>query len=210
MEDPKAGAANFHLQQVAEGFTVLHESNEAKIEYTPAFLFLAKVQLLTKCFFCSIVLVHGLGGHPYKTWACPRKNSKSSAFQQTATSGPKPPSKRRRKFRHLFRRFYSARGRKENEEREEDEEAHVYWPRDFLAYEEECKQARILTYGYDSKITRGYENANLNTFFSHAKDFLYGLRREKPPRRAVIFVAHSLGGLLVKEVGAQVLESSMA
>ena len=75
----------------------------------------------------------------------------------------------------------------------------VYWPRDLLADEHHCYNVRILTYGYDSKVTRGFSSANQNNLFAHAKDLLYALQREKPARRPVIFVAHSLGGLLVKE-----------
>jgi len=76
----------------------------------------------------------------------------------------------------------------------------VYWPLDFLSSEEWCKSARLLAYGYESKVTKGYANSNKNDFFAHAKDLMYALSREKPARRPVIFVAHSLGGLLVKEV----------
>ncbi|KXJ93659.1 hypothetical protein Micbo1qcDRAFT_172568 [Microdochium bolleyi] len=76
----------------------------------------------------------------------------------------------------------------------------VFWPFDFLAKEDFCSRARILTYGYDSRVTKGYRPANQNNIFSHAKDLLYSIQREKPPTRPIIFVVHSLGGLLVKEM----------
>jgi hypothetical protein len=76
----------------------------------------------------------------------------------------------------------------------------VFWPRDLLTHERWCQAARILTYGYDSKVTKAYANSNKNNLFVHAKDLLHALEREKPKRRPVIFVAHSLGGLVVKEV----------
>ncbi|KAH6687289.1 hypothetical protein F5X68DRAFT_239843 [Plectosphaerella plurivora] len=76
----------------------------------------------------------------------------------------------------------------------------MYWISDLLAAEAGFEKARILVYGYDSKVTKAYANVNQNNLFAHAKDLMYALAREKPPRRPVIFVAHSLGGLLVKEV----------
>jgi hypothetical protein len=39
----------------------------------------------------------------------------------------------------------------------------------------------------------------MSTFFTHAKDLLLALEREKPPRPHVIIVTHSIGRLLVKE-----------
>jgi protein SERAC1 len=74
-----------------------------------------------------------------------------------------------------------------------------HWPRDFLP--RDCSEARILVWGYDSRVSKGYCGSNKSNIFAHAKDLLYSLRRDKPPRRPVIFVAHSLGGILVKEVG---------
>jgi hypothetical protein len=82
------------------------------------------------------------------------------------------------------------------------EAVEVYWPQDLLGEEEFCRQARILTYGYDSRVTRGYRSVNQNGLFAHARDLLYAVQRERSLRRPVIFVAHSLGGLLLKEVSA--------
>ena len=57
-----------------------------------------------------------------------------------------------------------------------------------------------MVWGYDSHITKGFEATNKSNLFGHAKDLLYSLERERTLGRDIVFVAHSLGGLLVKEV----------
>jgi hypothetical protein len=76
----------------------------------------------------------------------------------------------------------------------------VFWPRDLL--KKDFPIARIMTFGYNTNITQGYEAANQGNIFSHARDLLYGLeaKRRQSPNRDLVFIAHSLGGILVKEV----------
>lgn len=85
--------------------------------------------------------------------------------------------------------------------------AGVFWPADLLP--QACPRARILVFGYDTKITNyGRASTNKNSIYSHAKDLLFALSRETEgcraglsgKRRQIIFVAHSLGGIVVKEV----------
>ena len=94
-------------------------------------------------------------------------------------------------------------GRSDNveEERNEEPEAKkIFWPEDLLKVD--FPKARIMTFGYDTKITQGYQAANQGNIFSHARNLLYDLeaKRRQAPNRDLIFVAHSLGGILVKEV----------
>lgn len=50
----------------------------------------------------------------------------------------------------------------------------VFWPLDLLP--EDCADARILTWGYESNISRFFAGpANQNTIFAHARDLLYAL-----------------------------------
>lgn len=137
----------------------------------------------------SIIFVHGLGGHPYSTWAIepPSRSSESS----------RPSSSQSMKS------FFGGLKRKmphEESEASSEPAAKVYWPQDFLPID--CPTTRILTYGYDSQISHGYKAVDVRGVYGHAKSFLNDIRnaRVKNPKRPLIWIAHSLGGLVVKEV----------
>jgi len=72
------------------------------------------------------------------------------------------------------------------------------WPQRLLPAK--FTTARILTYGYDAYIVRGAV-ASRNGLSDHARNLLNDLTsaRDKNPSRPIIFVAHSLGGLVCKE-----------
>jgi hypothetical protein len=77
----------------------------------------------------------------------------------------------------------------------------VYWPRDLLPHT--VPNARVLTYGYDTSIThRVVSLPSKITLYDIAGDFLVALEAERRPdaSRPVLFVAHSLGGIVVKEM----------
>jgi hypothetical protein len=171
----------------------------------------------------SIIFCHGLGGHPYDTWACHRSDTaprnERSRFDTAvpiSADGYGSLGKRQRflsKFRSLGLGSKSSENITQNgndtwqsdttlafPNPETDQSCAIYWITDFLAEEKGLEHARILVYGYDSKVAKLYKNVNQNDFFAHAKNLMFALAREKPKRRPVIFVAHSLGGLLVKEV----------
>lgn len=74
----------------------------------------------------------------------------------------------------------------------------VFWPADLLP--EDCPNSRILMFGYDSKITKYRAGVvNENSVLSHSKDLLFALARERTLDRPLICVAHSLGGIIIKE-----------
>lgn len=76
------------------------------------------------------------------------------------------------------------------------------WLRDFLP--NTIPQARILSYGYDTVLI---ENRNKSSIPDLAKSFLGAIHAArldaKEESRPCIFIAHSLGGLVVKEAVAQ-------
>ncbi|RDW83590.1 uncharacterized protein DSM5745_03916 [Aspergillus mulundensis] len=121
----------------------------------------------------DIVFVHGLGGHPENTWTyTPAKDSR---------------------FRHRFFHFRSDR------KRLIQAVPSVFWPRELLR--QDLSNCRIMTYGYDSDIVSFLAPVDRSSLYQHSNSFLVDLshRRQKWPARPIIFVAHSLGGILVKD-----------
>ncbi|PVH70529.1 hypothetical protein DL98DRAFT_597736 [Cadophora sp. DSE1049] len=76
------------------------------------------------------------------------------------------------------------------------------WPRDLLQYD--VPNTWIITWGYDSNIAKLAEFSSQNSIFGHAENLLSDLamkrRKLKEKIRPIIFVGHSLGGLVIKEV----------
>jgi hypothetical protein len=145
----------------------------------------------------SIIILHGLGGHPHKTFASSLatdlcRDSRLSKNGSSSSSSSKILSRALKKF--TIRRTSPS---SEREISGNALEQGSHWPRDFLP--RDCPHSRIMTWGYDSHITKGYAQSNKSNVFAHAKDLLYSLRRDRALRRPIIFVAHSLGGLIVKE-----------
>ncbi|CAG7853599.1 Nuclear distribution protein PAC1 {ECO:0000255/HAMAP-Rule:MF_03141} AltName: Full=Lissencephaly-1 homolog {ECO:0000255/HAMAP-Rule:MF_03141}; Short=LIS-1 {ECO:0000255/HAMAP-Rule:MF_03141}; AltName: Full=nudF homolog {ECO:0000255/HAMAP-Rule:MF_03141} [Serendipita indica DSM 11827] len=73
----------------------------------------------------------------------------------------------------------------------------ILWLRDLLP--SALPNARVLTYGYDAD-TRSRECVSTQTIRQHADGFAKALARKRTadPRRPVIFIAHNLGGIIVK------------
>ncbi|KAH7316958.1 hypothetical protein B0I35DRAFT_451752 [Stachybotrys elegans] len=134
----------------------------------------------------DIVVVHGLHGHPYKSWTKKRDDAERKRGG-SAQSSLQPGET-------------SETGSTAGQRLSESEP--VFWPSDLLP--KDVPGARVLTFGYDSKITKYLSGpTNQNSLLAHAKDLLFSLSRERIPDRPTIFVAHSLGGIVVKEALAQ-------
>jgi hypothetical protein len=108
----------------------------------------------------------------------------------------KSNTKSSRGFRRLFGKGTSKKS-KSSENATDDVE---YWPEELLPDDQE--NVRVFTYGYESHVTKGYFSANSkSSIFTHGSSFLLALGRQrlKCKGRLIIFVAHSLGGLVVKQ-----------
>ncbi|KAH8589753.1 hypothetical protein B0O99DRAFT_475591, partial [Bisporella sp. PMI_857] len=166
----------------------------------------------------SIVFVHGLQGHPYKTWAC-KKDEKAPDLSPRLPN-PRPNKQRSKKIlrrlipQHLKESVGTSQSGatlenvslgKDQRPVEKDNVFHAsfsFWPADLLPTD--CPRARILTWGYDTKITKYMTAAvNQNGIFSHSKDLLFALQRNRDLNRPLVFVAHSLGGIIVKDMLAR-------
>ncbi|KAJ8131152.1 hypothetical protein O1611_g2472 [Lasiodiplodia mahajangana] len=90
----------------------------------------------------------------------------------------------------------------------------LFWPAKFLPVESGIKEARILTFGYNSNFRPG-SGKNTMTILDFAKDLLndmkYAMDEDSQTdggdlrlgERPIIFIVHSMGGLIVKEACIQ-------
>lgn len=79
------------------------------------------------------------------------------------------------------------------------EESGVYWPRDLL--KNDLKDARIITFGYDVDVVNFWKHAAQDGISGYANDLLgslAGCREGISDSRRIIFVVHSLGGLVTQ------------
>lgn len=157
-------------------------------------------------------MVHGLKGHPYKTWRFTPSAEKAEKTPARSEGGVlELKSSKRLELRNSLKAWIKGSSSKICLDQGATDsprstfsgtptaKSSVFWPADLLP--QLCKNARILTFGYDTKVTKYTSGpTNMSSIFSHGKDFLYSLARMKVPGRPLIFVAHSLGGILVKEV----------
>jgi protein SERAC1 len=75
----------------------------------------------------------------------------------------------------------------------------TFWPGSLLS--EDFPRARIMTFGYDADVVRFWTIASSNRLDDHGKSLAYVLldQRGRDGQRPIIFIAHSLGGLVCEE-----------
>ncbi|KAF1849701.1 uncharacterized protein K460DRAFT_411532 [Cucurbitaria berberidis CBS 394.84] len=134
----------------------------------------------------DVFFIHGLQGHPRGTWTYPPNVSRTDQSQS-----------RRRGFRE--RLSQALRSRPEQVDRVSKHQ--VFWPQDLLC--ESYSNLRIFTYGYDSHVTHWFKGPAMQLdILSHGESLISGLaaRRAEDAGRPLLFVVHSLGGLVLKDV----------
>ncbi|PQE28847.1 Pfs NB-ARC and Ankyrin domain protein [Rutstroemia sp. NJR-2017a BBW] len=134
----------------------------------------------------DIIFVHGFTGHPERTWTHKKGDGRHKANDDDELA--ERPSKIRK-----LNPF--------SKPRQEDLHTAIYWPRDLIP--STVPNARVLTYGYDTHIRHKLgPPANRNTTYDIAWDFLVALEAERraEPLRPALFIVHSLGGIVVKEM----------
>jgi len=141
----------------------------------------------------DVCFVHGLAGHPLKTWLKPSGG--------TVTSHPEAQQQHRSSPSGLKKLF----GRSKAPSTPQPEAAATgqggtYWPLDLVV--KDFESVRVLTYGYDSHPSHFYTGKTTRmTISQHAQQLLQAITdvRGECRGRPIIFVAHSLGGILVKD-----------
>jgi hypothetical protein len=88
----------------------------------------------------NVIFIHGLQGHPKDTWTYTRGAADATDSKPTHLSGLTALLKRKRQ------------SQKENAEAGPSTPLEVFWPFDLLA--SDIKDIRILTYGYDSHVSK--------------------------------------------------------
>jgi len=140
----------------------------------------------------DIVFVHGLMGHPKSTWLF----GKDPGAQSKVFSGD--TAQKRSLWRKLSGRDKPG-GKSCNKSVENTQ--YCFWPYDLLPEDDIISNARILLYGYDSHPTHFYKTGtNQMTITQHAENLMHNVAgvRAQCRGRPLIFIAHSLGGILVK------------
>lgn len=135
------------------------------------------------------MFIHGFTGHPERTWTHKRGDARHRNEDDNDGELVEPRSKVRR-LNPLSRTHHGG-----------NSDTAVYWPRDLIPIT--IPYARVLTYGYDTHL-RHYLGppVSKNTVYDIAWNFLVTLEAERrlEPSRPVLFIAHSLGGIIVKEM----------
>ena len=127
----------------------------------------------------SIVLVLGLFGHLENTWSADIQSEHGHSVER----GDSEPQFKRTK-----------RGDEKRVNR-------VFWPRDLLP--RVFPNSRIMTWGYDVTINHLISSSSKSSIYHHSETLLGDLASkridESEKETPIIFIAHSLGGIIVKD-----------
>ena len=142
----------------------------------------------------SVILVHGLFGHAEYTWTF---------------NGPQAPISKS----DIWSLYGVANSYMKVDDLGHKVKANApkpFWPESFLPVD--IPNSRIFTWGFHSDIKKFFESSDEKNTLAYLGDRLLddvldqNWRRECPDR-PIIFVAHSLGGLIVKRVSVLLLDT---
>ena len=84
-----------------------------------------------------------------------------------------------------------------------DGDRRVLWPQELLKQIQDLQNVDIYTWGYDANIDNFLSPASTNTLHQHANGLIWDLVNERTSARTrnarIIFIVHSLGGLVIKD-----------
>ncbi|CAH0055113.1 unnamed protein product [Clonostachys solani] len=138
----------------------------------------------------NVIFVHGLKGHPKHTWG--RETTRGGTTHQRIDVGL---NRRMVSIRSLLKR-----GKTTGTALSEAGNQHKpFWPEEFLS--RDLPDARIWTYGYNADVIQGmFQAGNQNSISQHGRDLSAHFERDIDNKDPIVFIAHSLGGILVKSV----------
>ena len=149
----------------------------------------------------SIVFIHGLLGDPRCTW---EKKFPPDKIAQRASKRPQKKSRvflfwNRKSGKHDKQREATAALVSETEEDASSDLKSIFWPEKLLP--RDIPNARIITYGYNAGVIGGLlKGPDMSNVSQHANDLMISLKSELRNMKPIIFVAHSLGGIIIKDV----------
>jgi pimeloyl-ACP methyl ester carboxylesterase len=140
----------------------------------------------------DLVFIHGINGHPITTWR----------VENEETSAPVPVLSKIRERGKIaveegYRAYMSYLSDPEKAAKEIEAEEAICWPRDWLPHY--LPRARIMTVSYDIALTR-WSSSETVPLKQQAAAILQKLRLFGIGEKPLIFIAHSFGGLIVKEM----------
>jgi hypothetical protein len=111
--------------------------------------------------------VHGLRGHPKKTWEDNREGGSNG--EGSATS-------KRKGFKSFFKPKPSTSTADGKKGEGNSASRKVFWPKEYLT--EDISQARIWTYGYNAEVIGVFKANNTNSVSQHGRDLAVKVERE--------------------------------